>query len=176
VNKRSFATRKVYTKRPVRQAAAKKSGLGAGFLKKNAKTVLIWGLVVINVVLLGSLAKKILQPFSPGVNIKEQTKNAATVQVLNGCGAKGVANVFADALREKRYDVVAVGNADTFDYEKSVLINRGRVENKEVEKIASVLGVSKDRILNIESQTSQSDVDLIIGSDYQNLRAFRNKH
>ncbi len=174
MNKRSFATRKVYARRPAPIKSAKKSGSAAGLVKKNLKTIMIWGLVVINVVLLGSLARKILQPFGgPGGHIDQPVANATTVQVLNGCGAQGVANVFADALRQKRYDVVGVGNADTFDYETSVLINRGRVESREVEKIASILGVPKDRILVIESQTSQSDVELIIGADYRDLRAFR---
>jgi hypothetical protein len=175
VNKRSFATRKVYTRRPANQKTTKKSGFNAGLLKKSGKNLLIWGLLVINVVLIASLVKKIVLP-SGGTPASIVDTSTTTVSVLNGCGAKGVANVFADALREKHYNVVTVGNADSFDYEKSVLINRRQVENKEVERIASVVGIAKDRILVIESQTAQSDVELIIGTDYQNMRAYRKKH
>lgn len=174
MNKRSFATRKVYSKRPAASKSQKKSILDSGVIKKSSKTVLIWGLLVINIILVASLIRKIIIP----ANLREAAivdGTSTSVQVLNGCGATGAANVFAEILRENRYNVVAVGNADSFDYEKSVVINRGQIEDKEVEKIASIVGVGKDRILKIESQTSQSDVDLIVGADYQKLRAFRKR-
>ncbi|HNW58464.1 MAG TPA: LytR C-terminal domain-containing protein [bacterium] len=174
MSKRSFVSRKVYARRPASQKPARSSSTGAGFFKKGGKNILIWGLLVINVVLIASLLKKIVLPSGTPTTIVDSS--TTSVAVLNGCGAKGVANVFADALREKHYNVVAVGNADTFDYEKSVLINRGQVENKEVERIASIVGVSRDRILVIESKTAQSDVELVIGTDYKDLRAYRKKH
>jgi len=137
---------------------------------------IIWGLVVLNVILIGSLIQKIFSPFGP-LPSRVDVINADTIsiEILNGCGAHGVANVFSEVLREKQYDVVSVGNAETFDYERSVIIDRGRTDRKKVEKIASILGVSRDRILQIESQTSQSDVTLIIGSDYTGLKAYRQR-
>ncbi|HOT98144.1 MAG TPA: LytR C-terminal domain-containing protein [bacterium] len=175
MNKRAFATRKVYVKRPANQKPARSSSPAAGFFKKGGKDILIWGLLVVNIVLIASLVKKIVLP-AGGTPTTIVNSSTTSVAVLNGCGVKGVANVFADALREKQYNVVAVGNAETFDYEKSVLINRGQVENKEVERIASIVGVSRDRILTIESKTAQSDVEFVVGADYKDLRAYRKKH
>ncbi len=175
VNKRSFATRKVYARKPASTKTGKKSAFDTGAIKKGSKTILIWGLLVINVILVASLVKKIIIP-SGGTDTSIVDSSSTSVSVLNGCGVKGVALVFADALREKHYNVVNTGNAETFDYEKSVLINRGQISSKEAEKIAALVGVSRDRILTIESKTSQSDVDLIIGSDYKDLRAYKKKH
>jgi len=175
VNKRSFTTRKVYARKPAGTKTGKKSVIDAGAIKKGSKTILIWGLLVINIILVASLVKKIIIP-SGGTETSIVDGSATSVSVLNGCGVKGVALIFADALREKHYNVVHTGNAETFDYEKSVLINRGQISNREVEKIASLVGVSRDRILTIESKTSQSDVDLIIGSDYKDLRAYKKRH
>ncbi|HNY92972.1 MAG TPA: LytR C-terminal domain-containing protein [bacterium] len=175
MNKRSFTTRKVYARKPASTKTGKKSVIDTGAIKKGSKTILIWGLLVINVILVASLVKKIIIP-SGGTGTSIVDSSTTSVSVLNGCGVKGVALVFADALREKQYNVVNTGNAETFDYEKSVLINRGQISNREVEKIAALVGVSRDRILTIESKTSQSDVDLIIGSDYKDLRAYKKKH
>lgn len=175
MNKRSFATRKVFTKKPARQGNGKKSGFKIGALSRQWRQLLVWGMVVLNVVLLGSLAKQLLRPGGITGGINHPTQNTTTIEVANGCGTAGIANTFAEALRSKNYDVVGVGNADSFDYETSVLIDRGRIDRDEVEKIASLLGVSKDRILRIENQTAQSDVEFIIGADYKSLRAFRKK-
>lgn len=175
MNKRSFATRKVFTKKPARQSSGKKNGFKIGTLSRQWRQLLVWGMVVLNVVLLGSLAKQLLRPGGIGGRIKDPVQNSTTIEVANGCGVSGIANTFAEALRSKNYDVVGVGNADSFDYETSVVIDRGRIDRDEVEKIASLLGVSKDRILRIENQTAQSDVEFIIGADYKSLRAFRKK-
>ncbi len=175
MTKRSFTNRKVYVKRPASQKSARSSSPGAGFFKKGGKNILIWGLLVVNIVLIASLVKKIVLP-SGGTPTTIVDRSSTSVSVLNGCGATGVAKVFADALREKQYNVVAVGNAETSDYEKSVLINRGQVDSKEVERIASVVGLSRDRILTIESRTAQSDVEFVVGADYKDLRAYRKKH
>lgn len=176
MNKRSFATRKVYNRRPSRPASNKKPSTTVRSLRKNANMLIIWGLVVINVILIGSLIQKIFSPFGPlPSRVDVPNQDAVSVEILNGCGAHGIANVFSEVLREKQYDVVSVGNADTFDYERCVLIDRGRVDRKKIEKVASLLGVSRDRILQIESQTSQSDVTLILGADYSSLKAYRQR-
>ena len=46
------------------------------------------------------------------------------VEILNGCGEPGIAAKFSEFLRVKRVDVVRSENADNFDYENTVLIQR----------------------------------------------------
>ena len=46
------------------------------------------------------------------------------IEILNGCGEPGLAAKFSDLLRNIRVDVVRSENADHFDYEKTMLIQR----------------------------------------------------
>ena len=46
------------------------------------------------------------------------------IEILNGCGTPGIAAKFSQFLREKRVDVVRSENADHFEYEKTILIQR----------------------------------------------------
>ena len=47
------------------------------------------------------------------------------VEVLNGNGVDGTASQVADVLRRKGFEVVAVGNADRFDYPATTVIPTG---------------------------------------------------
>ena len=46
------------------------------------------------------------------------------IEILNGCGEPGIAAKFSDLLRNIRVDVVRSENADHFDYDKTILIQR----------------------------------------------------
>ena len=57
------------------------------------------------------------------------------VEILNGCGIKGIAAKTSEYLRLKyRIDVVRSDNADKYDYSKTVIIGR----NEDLDKILSV--------------------------------------
>lgn len=47
-----------------------------------------------------------------------------TVEVLNGCGAVGVASTAGSILEEQGFRVVKVDNADNFEYQRSQVISR----------------------------------------------------
>lgn len=53
-------------------------------------------------------------------------RDSITVEVLNGCGTKGIAARLADMLRDKgfRIEMENVGNADRFDYQHTQVISR----------------------------------------------------
>jgi hypothetical protein len=94
-------------------------------------------------------------------------RNVIRVEVLNGCGEYGVAERVTDWLREEGFDIVYFGNADSFEYEKSLLIDRsGRPEF--VGEVATVLGCD-----NIERKFKGMlllDVTVIVGKDWRVLR------
>ncbi len=46
------------------------------------------------------------------------------VEVLNGSGRPGVAQAAAERLRDRGLDVVYVGNADSFDYAWTLIVDR----------------------------------------------------
>ncbi|MEA1882064.1 MAG: LytR C-terminal domain-containing protein [Candidatus Marinimicrobia bacterium] len=93
------------------------------------------------------------------------------VEILNGCGEPGLAAKFSEFLRTERVDVVRSENADHFEYEKTILIQRN--ENVEgMKHVAAALGFSIDNPLRvITSADPNLDVDLtlIIGKDYHSI-------
>lgn len=94
------------------------------------------------------------------------------VEVLNGCGAGGIASTVTEYLRERDIDVVNVGNHTRFDIKKTMLWER--VKNADSQRVAKLLGVSND---NIESRTDsnlQLDITIILGADYPTLKPFAN--
>ncbi len=91
------------------------------------------------------------------------------VQVLNGCGVKGVAKVITPGLRAYGFDVRETRNAAHFSYETSIIIDRtGNLGLARV--IADSLGV---RAENVSSEPAPNLVDidltLIVGADYRRL-------
>ena len=86
------------------------------------------------------------------------------VQVLNGCGVGGAGRRVAYALREAGYDVVDVGNAASFDFPESMVIDRVGAPDS-AREIAGVLGVENVIVQRIEGLPFEATV--IIGVDYK---------
>ena len=98
------------------------------------------------------------------------------VEILNGCGERGVANIFADFLRSKQVDVVRAENADHFNYNTTLIIQR--TENLEgLKRVADALGYDindKSRILIQPNSSIDVDITLIVGKDFKSTGAFKN--
>lgn len=89
------------------------------------------------------------------------------VTVLNGCGAEGVAEDVAASLRDAGFDIVGTGNADAFDYERTLVVDRCGSGEKALE-----VGRALDCKLVLKQRVSapNSDVVVVIGSDWPELR------
>ena len=105
---------------------------------------------------------------------EQKVSNARTasaviqVEVLNGCGASGVAEKFTDYLRREKFDVVQMGNYVSFDIDKSLVIDRtGNRAN--AEKVAEALGIEDKNVLQQKNNDSFLDVSVVIGKDYKKL-------
>ena len=73
------------------------------------------------------------------------------IQVLNGCGDKGIADLYATYLRDNNYDVIDYKNADHFNYNVSHIIVHNN--NLLVEDIADLLFIqSNNKIVCIANQ------------------------
>ena len=90
------------------------------------------------------------------------------VEILNGCGIKGITAKTSDFLRSKhRIDVVRSENADKFDYSKTIIIGR----NEELDKILSVSKAfdisinNANHIQHVPDETLGVDVTIILGKD-----------
>lgn len=95
------------------------------------------------------------------------------VEVLNGCGLKGIAARTADFLRANHVDVVRSDNADHHDYPNTVIISR----NENVESLKAVsrsFGIAMDdktHIMNVPDESLGVDVTVILGKDITNFTA-----
>ena len=96
------------------------------------------------------------------------------VEVLNGCGLKGIAARTAEFLRENHIDVVRSDNADHHDYPNTVIISR----NENVESLRAVsksFGVTMDDKTHIITDDPDEslgvDVTVILGKDITNFTA-----
>ena len=96
------------------------------------------------------------------------TEDPIRIQVLNGCGVRGMARRIANCLRSKGFDVRETGNADRYDYTESQVI--GRVDDSVLAKmVADDLGVSA---ISMDPNPALVDIEVTvtIGLDHQSLR------
>ena len=95
------------------------------------------------------------------------------IEILNGCGTPGIAAKFSQFLREKRVDVVRSENADHFEYEKTILIQRTENVNG-MQHVAEALKFdikNPDQVITSVDPNLDVDLTLIIGKDYNSISA-----
>jgi hypothetical protein len=108
------------------------------------------------------------EPAKPEVS-EEPVMQPVRVQVLNGCGAQGVAARLRDFLTRSGYDVRDVGNADRQDYRESRILDRsGNMDA--ARDLAKLLSIDRARISKLTGTPSPKlDLTLIIGYDYKQM-------
>jgi hypothetical protein len=95
-------------------------------------------------------------------------KKNMQIEVLNGCGVDGVADMFTDSLRKKNIDVVNTGNYRSYNIDNSIVIDRtGNIINAEY--VAEVIGIDSRQVIQQKNKNYFLDVTLIIGKDYKQL-------
>lgn len=105
-------------------------------------------------------------PRKPGASPPAVTR----VQILNGCGVDGLAAKTAKFLRLKGYDVVDVGNTPLLL--ESLVVDR--VGNRDAaRKLAKLLGVSEENVIQQSCDYLELDLTVILGKDYKELRLNR---
>ena len=91
------------------------------------------------------------------------------VEVLNGCGVRGIASKFTKYLRKQGIDVVKTGNYKSSKVKKSQVIDR--IGNKEFAKeVGSLLGIKPKYIYTKKNKKLLIDATVIIGKDYKQLK------
>lgn len=150
--------------------------------------ILLFAIIIVGFIY--SFAKK---TFSSGVDIpnpdltnEPQVKSAVelyesnpiseiTIEVLNGCGEKGLAATIADFLRSERIDVIRSENADNFHYATTMLIQHSD-ELYNIKTVAKILDLDindSERVLFLPESDSDVDLTLILGSDYRAVKPLR---
>ncbi len=82
------------------------------------------------------------------------------VEVLNGGGIEGAASKVKEQLEANGYDVVAVGNAPTFDYKRTVIAAPEESADA-AGKIAALFGLKDEAV-----ERQGYDLKVIIGDDF----------
>lgn len=86
------------------------------------------------------------------------------IQVLNGHGGEGAADDVAGFLRAKKFDVINIGNAPSWNYPFTLVISR----TKDMTIAQLVAGALKtDRVVLVRNEERAYDVTVIIGHDYK---------
>lgn len=91
------------------------------------------------------------------------------VEVLNGCGVSGVAALTHAYLRRFGFDVVNVENAAAFDYEETIVIDRGGDEQV-ARRLARIIGT--ENIIRQVRPDLMLQVTVILGADYEDLNPY----
>ena len=94
----------------------------------------------------------------------------AEMEVLNGCGESGVANLFTKFLRSEGYDVIEIKNADNFQYKETIILFHNEKAQEEAEILSAILNVKQSNIKF--NKNSVWDLSVIIGTDYKDLSSF----
>jgi len=125
-------------------------------------------LIVINAILAYSVVKTISFNDTEDYFLVDSTKARIQVEVLNGCGVSGVAEKLTDYLRTNNIDVVNLGNYRSFEIENSIIISRNeKILN--AEKVAAIVGLDNQNIIQQINPDYMLDVTFILGKDYRDL-------
>ncbi|UCF79611.1 MAG: LytR C-terminal domain-containing protein [Candidatus Eiseniibacteriota bacterium] len=92
------------------------------------------------------------------------------VLVLNGCGTEGVADDVSACLRDAGFDIVGTGNADAFDYQRTIVIDRCGSREK-AQRVGDALEC--ERVMLQRATAPVSDVIVVVGADWGSLKALR---
>ena len=93
------------------------------------------------------------------------------VEVLNGCGNKGIAARTADFLRRNQIDVVRADDADHHNYPTTTIIQRNE-KAESLKRVSESFGIQWDNEIHVKIVPDESlgvDVTVVIGKDFENF-------
>jgi len=92
---------------------------------------------------------------------------AGTIEVCNGSGTAGVAAVAAERLAESGFEIADVGNADSFEYRRTVINHRPR-DREVARRVKEVLAVSDAQLIEQHNWDDKAAVRavVVLGKDF----------
>ena len=96
------------------------------------------------------------------------------IEILNGCGKDGIATQLGTKLREQGFDVMTLGNADSYAFSETIVIDRvGKWHH--AQEVANILG-TQNLIQQITPDPFRLEgVTIIVGRDYAHLPLLKNQ-
>jgi polyisoprenyl-teichoic acid--peptidoglycan teichoic acid transferase len=116
---------------------------------------------------IGQLMEDIIPSDTTTVNQPAQlTQEAARVLVLNGTNLPLIAEHTAKFLQAQGFLISAYGNADRFDYPKTVLIDYSGNKSATITALAKIFHVDPENIRRTPNVKSDVDIRIILGADW----------
>lgn len=92
--------------------------------------------------------------------------NTGQIQILNGSGKSGAAEVFRDFLTDQGFDVIEFGNASNWNYSQTLVVARS--EKKQIAKdLAKVMNT--ENLITLLDSTAMVEATVFVGKDYEEL-------
>jgi LCP family protein required for cell wall assembly len=115
---------------------------------------------------IGQLLEQIIPSDSLADLAAQVKKEGARVLVLNGTSNAQLAERTAKYLQAQGYVINAYGNADRFDYTKTVLVDYSGVKSGTITAMAKLFRVDPANIRRVTNVKSDEDIRIIVGSDW----------
>ena len=100
------------------------------------------------------------------INIDAKTISA---EVLNGSGENKIGKTFTDFLRKKSVDVKKTDTYKNSPTQRTIIMSRNGNINKAL-KVAELLGVKKNEVIENTDKDLDIDVTVIVGKDFISLK------
>lgn len=145
-------------------------------LRRSFFSVVLWGLGIVNVLLIASSVRNHFATGSePTISsdtaiVAEDANAVMKIEVLNGCGVDGMARKFADYLKKQGFDPVTVTNFERHDIPRTMIIDRTSNISVNGRKVAQALGLPDEYVSYLASPERMVAVSVIIGQDYKSLQ------
>ena len=115
----------------------------------------------------GNRAQGELGEFIPAVNSR-----SLEVEVLDGAGSMRAAQQMTNILRAQGYDVVEMKKNNGEVEERTFIFDHsGNLDA--AKKLATVLGVSQDKVFQKIDRSLYLDITVVMGKDYSRLKSFQ---
>jgi hypothetical protein len=132
-------------------------------------------LAVVGILGYGLLERNVLRPrVDPTVERTDLFVKAGEhiqVNVINACGANGIATRFTEFLRARKFDVPETGTSKTHEPFSKVIDRIG--DPVSASKVAYALGIPPEHIETDIDSTLYLRATVVIGGDYQSLRPMK---
>ncbi|MEA3499717.1 MAG: LytR C-terminal domain-containing protein [Candidatus Marinimicrobia bacterium] len=108
------------------------------------------------------------------LNTQEKMKKEVDVviELINGNGVSGICEKYKDYFVRKGIDVINIGNADNFNYDKTVMYLHTD-SYKKARKISKILGVEVNTVLKETTRAFNCDMSIVLGKDYKELKPYK---
>ncbi len=116
----------------------------------------------------GELARDVVSQTAKALGTEDSgtmQKAVVTIEVLNGSGEKGLANTAATLFESYGYKVVSVGNAPSFDYEKTIMYDNDG-DKSAFQQVAGAIGCKNFGDAGSLPGLRKANITVILGKDF----------